>query len=172
MRVVARLVAVAGALIYGATGIVWGAKNSAMFGLARDSGDLQVWLGIGAALVLTGFALDGWGTRLWRAVPLGPVAVGTLVAGAVLNVVSAVIDFAIFGTLGLGLGLVLLAVVAFRCRLIPQPERSLVAASAVLSLTWNTETSSAWFLAANGVLWVVLSVRLVTVAGPSRLATR
>lgn len=157
----ARLVAVAGAVIYGATGVVWGAKNASLFGLTGASSDIQLWLGVGAALVITGFALGGWGRRLWRAVPLGPVAVVVLVLGAALNAVSALVDFAILGTLGLALGLVLLAVVGLQHRLGAQSDRWLLAASAVLSLTWNTETASVWLLAVNGAVWVVLSVRLL-----------
>jgi hypothetical protein len=143
--------------------VVWGSKNVGWLGVTRDSSNLQLWLGVGAALVLTGFAMAGWGARLRRAGPLGTAALLTLIAGAALNVVSALIEFAIFGTLGLGLGLVLLAVVVFQERLMPQPDRWLVAVSAVLSLTWNTETSTAWFLAASGALWVALSIRLLPV---------
>lgn len=161
MHGLGRSVAVVGALTYGVTGAVWGAKNDGLFGLTRDASDIQLWLGVGAALVIVGFALDGWGRRLWSAVPIGPVAVVVLILGAALNVVSALIDFAIFGTLGLGLGLVLLAAAAFQHRFGALPDRWLLAASAVLSLTWNTETSTVWFLAANGALWVVLSVRLL-----------
>lgn len=165
MRVAARVVAVAGAVTYAATGVVWGARNAGLFGWVRDARGLQLWLGIGAALLLTGFAMDGWGSRLRRATPLGPVALGALVTGAALNLVSELVGFAILGTLGLGAGLVLLAVTAFRAQLVPRPDRWLVAVSAVLSLTWNTETSTAWFLAANGAVWLVLSARLVGAGG-------
>lgn len=161
MRGLARWVAVMGALTYGVTGAVWGAKNEGLFGLTRNASDIQLWLGVGAALVIVGFSLHGWGRRLWAAAPVGPLAAVALILGAALNVVSAVIDFAIFGTLGLGLGLILLAVAAFQHRLGALPDRWLLAASAVLSVTWNTETSTVWFLAVNGALWVVLSLRLL-----------
>ena len=162
----ARWVAVAGAMTYGATGAVWGSKNSGLFGTARDNGGLQVWLGIGVALLLMGFAMAGWGRRMWQARPLGPAAVVALVAGALLNVVSEVVDFAILGTLGLAVGLGLLAVVAWRHRLVRRVDGWLLVASAVLSLTWNTETASAWLLAVNGAVWVVLSLRLLGPVGP------
>lgn len=161
MHGLARWIAVAGALTYGVTGAVWGAKNDGLFGLTRDASDIQLWLGVGAGLVIVGFTMGGWGGRVWRAVPVGPLAVVVLVLGAALNVVSALIDFAIFGTLGLGLGLILLAVAALQHRLGALPDRLLLVTSAVLSLTWNTETSTVWFLAVNGVLWVVLSLRLL-----------
>ena len=162
----ARQVAVAGALVYALTGVVWGSKNSGLFGLARDNGGLQVWLGVGAGLLVLGFASAGWGRRLWRSRPLGPAAAVALAAGALLNVVSAVVDFAILGTLGLAVGLVLLAVVALRERLVGPLDGGLLVVSAVLALTWNTETVSAWLLAVNGAVWVVLSLRLLSVGRP------
>lgn len=161
MRSLGRWVAVVGALTYGVTGAIWGAMNDGLFGFTRAVSDIQLWLGVGATLVIVGFALDGWGRRLWAAAPIGPIAAVVLVLGAALNVVSAVIDFAIFGTLGLGLGLILLAVAAFQHRLGALPDRWLLAASAALSLTWNTETSTVWLLAVNGALWVVLALRLL-----------
>lgn len=49
--------------------------------------------------------------------------------------------------LALAVGLILLTVDAFRRALMPLPERLVVAASAVASFTWNTETASVWLLA-------------------------
>jgi hypothetical protein len=167
-----RVVAVTGAMIYGAAGGVWVAKNAGWFGLARDAGTLQLWLGVGVALVLVGFGMAGWGDRLRTVGTLGTVAMWLLIAGAGLNVVSALIGFAILGTLALGLGLVLLAAVALGQRLVPTADRWLLSASAVLSLTWNTETSTVWFLVVNGALWIALSIRLLVPSAQPDLRTR
>lgn len=57
MRWGPRLVAVTGGVVCAATGAIWGSKDARWFGLARDSGDLQLWLGVGVALVLARFSM-------------------------------------------------------------------------------------------------------------------
>ena len=152
---------VTGGLLYAATGAYWGMKNAEWFGLERDARWLQAGLGVGAALVILGFRRAGWGERVRETGRLGRIAVGLLVAGAVLNVVGSAIQFAIFGTVALGFGLVALAITAFRHRLGGRLDRWLIAVSAFGSLTWNTETLSVWLLVGVGLVWVALSVRLL-----------
>lgn len=82
--------------------------------------------------------------------------------GAALYVVSWVIQFAILGTLTLGLGLICLGFTFWARRLGQVIDRVLVTLSAIGSLTWNTETTSALLLVAVGVIWAFLAVRLFT----------
>ena len=88
--------------------------------------------------------------------------------GPVLYVLSWVVEFAILGTLALGIGVVCLSVAAIRRRLVPSVDRVLIVASAVGSLTWNTETLSAFLLVGVGLIWASLSVRLL----PSKVTVR
>ena len=152
---------IGGSLIYAATGAFWGAKNAGWFGLERDARWLQAGLGVGAALVALAFARVGWKDRLRAAGGAGRAAIALILAGAVLNVVGSAIEFAIFGTLALGFGLVLLAIVAVRARWDRPIDRAFIAVSALGSLTWNTETSSVWFLVGVGLIWTGLSIHLL-----------
>jgi len=113
------------------------------------------------ALAVVGFLAAGWGVRLASAGMAGRAAVWLVLAAPILDILSAVIEFAIVGTLALGLGLILLTVAAFRHRLVPRLDRWLVLLSAVGSVTWNTETQSVWLLVGVGLLWVVLALRLL-----------
>jgi hypothetical protein len=61
----------------------------------------------------------------------------------------------------LAFGLTSLAVLMPGRRLLHPGDRLLVALSAIGSITWNTETRSAFLLVAVGVVWVILSVRLL-----------
>ncbi len=163
-----RVLAFIGATTYAATGAFWGSMNARWFGLASRGERIQFWLGLGVGFVLIGFAKAGWAQRLKGEGWPGRWAVWLLMAAAPLNAMSAVIEFALFGTLALGFGLVLFAVVAFRRVLMPSLDRWLVTASAVASLTWNTETLSVWLLAGVGLIWMVLSVRLIPVPGTAQ----
>lgn len=152
-----------GGLVFAATGAFWAVMNAGWFGLERNADRyfLQAWLGVGVALAVVGFMADGWGVRLASAGRAGRAAVWLLLAAPILDIFSAVIQFAIVGTLALGLGLILLTVATFRHRLVPRLDRWLVLLSAVGSVTWNTETQSVWLLVGVGLLWVVLALRLI-----------
>lgn len=92
---------------------------------------------------------------------LGRATKYLLVAGPVLYVLSWAVDFAILGTLALGIGLVCLSIAVWRGRLVPSIDRILITLSAIGSLVWNTETVSAFVLVGVGLIWLVLSIRLL-----------
>jgi hypothetical protein len=48
-----------------------------------------------------------------------------------------------------------------RQRLFHPGDRLLIALSAIGSITWNTETLSAFLLVGVGLVWAILSVRLL-----------
>ena len=77
------------------------------------------------------------------------------------------IEFAIFGTLTLAVGLTCVAFAFWVRRLGSVVDRALVTLSAIGSLTWNTETTSAFLLVGVGLIWVVLAVRLFTQERPA-----
>ncbi len=106
------------------------------------------------------WAAVGWPAKLWHAGIAGRGAVVLLFVAPAVYLLSWVIEFAIFGTLALGLGLILLAVAMWRRQLSDRVDRVLVAFAAVGSLTWNTETLSAFLLVGVGLVFVVLSLRL------------
>lgn len=90
----------------------------------------------------------------------GRGAVTLLFLAPAMYLLSWVIEFAIFGTLALGVGLILLAVAMWRRRLSDRVDRVLVGLAAVGSLTWNTETLSAFLLVGLGLVFVILCLRL------------
>jgi O-antigen ligase len=85
-----------------------------------------------------------------------------LVVGPAFLVLSWVVEFATIGTLAFGIGLVCLAVAVTRERLVPATDRALIILSAIGSLTWNTETVSAFLLVGVGLIWLILSIRLLS----------
>lgn len=119
-------------------------------------------LGVGSGLVVIGLARSDLKHELHRAGALGRAAVYLLIVAPALMIVSGLIEFAIFGTLALAFGLISLAVIVFGRRLFHPADRLLIALSAIGSLTWNTETVSAFFLVGVGLLWAILSVRVPT----------
>ena len=141
-----------------------GSMNAGWFRLDRNANALFPLLGVGSGLVVTGFVRSDLRRELHRAGGFGRVARYLLVAAPVLMIVSGLVEFAIFGTLALAFGLFSLAVVVVRRRLLHPADRLLVALSAVGSLTWNTETVSAFLLVGVGLLWAVLSARVLTVS--------
>lgn len=167
-----RALGVLGAGAFAVVGAVWGSKNAGWFGLNRDATNLQAWLGVAAAVVVAAFAFGGLGRALIQGGGLGRTAALFLVAAPLLHVASAVLEFAIFGTLALAFGLILLTVEAFRRPLMPLPERLVLAASAVASFTWNTETASVWLLAGIGMCWAFLSIRLLPLSDVPAASTR
>ena len=114
-------------------------------------------------LVVVGFARSSLTRRLHEAGGLGRAARYLLVVAPVLLILNAVVEFAIFGTLALAFGLISLAVVVLRQRLFHPGDRLLIALSAIGSITWNTETLSAFLLVGVGLVWAILSVRLLNV---------
>lgn len=135
--------------------------NAGWLDVGTDANGSMPFMGIGAALVVIAFASSNLNHRLGEAGGTGRAAKVLLVLGPALYVVSWLIRFAIVGTLSLGVGLVCLAVAVTRFKLVPVADRALIILSAVGSLTWNTETVSAFFLVGVGLIWMVLSIRLL-----------
>jgi hypothetical protein len=150
----------AGGLLVAATGASIGSMNAGWFDLQRDANALFPLLGLGLALVVAAWAAAGWPAKLWHAGIAGRGAVVLLFASPAVYILSWVIEFAIFGTLALGIGLTLLATVMWRRHLSDGVDRVLVALAAVGSLTWNTETMSAFLLVGVGIVLLILSLRL------------
>jgi hypothetical protein len=155
-----RLSALLGAVLFAAGGATMGSMNAGWFSLEGDANALFPLLGVGAGLVV-GFARSSLTRRLHEAGWLGRAARYLLVVAPVLLILNAVVEFAIFGTLALAFGLISLAVVVLRRRLFHPGDRLLVALSAIGSITWNTETLSAFLLVGVGLAWAILSVRLL-----------
>ena len=162
------LIGVLGGMIYASAGAVMGSMNAGWFGLDREANAMLPWMGVGAALVVFAFSSSKLHAGLRDAGRLGRATQLLLVIGPVLYVLSWVVEFAILGTLALGIGVVCLSVAAIRRRLVPSVDRVLIVASAVGSLTWNTETLSAFLLVVVGLIWASLSVRLL----PSKVTVR
>jgi hypothetical protein len=156
-----RNIALLGATIYAAAGALIGSMNAGWFGLERNANALLPTLGVGAALIVIAFFSTSFHMRLREAGSLGRVTQVLLVVGPVFFILSWVIEFAIIGTLSLGLGLVCLAVTVTRWKFVSTTDRVLIILSAVGSLTWNTETVSAFPLVGVGAVWMVLSIRLL-----------
>ena len=162
---------VAGSLVYAGAGAYLGGMNAGWFARG-DSNSVLPFLGVGAALVVAAFAASAFNRRVGQVAVVGRAAQVLLVLGPALYVVSFLIEFAIFGTLAVAFGLISLAIAVVAGRIAGLPDRILVVLSAVGSLTWNTETTSAFLLVGVGLAWVVLSVRLLwrEVAHPAPLA--
>ncbi len=152
---------VLGALIYAGAGAVMGSQNAGWFGPERESNDLLPVLGVGAGLVVVAFMPSSFNAHLGSSGGLGKASQVLIVVGCVLFVFGSLIGFAIFGTLGFGFGLVLLAVTVTKEKLVSLADRILIILSAIGSLTWNTETVSAFLLVGVGLIWVILSIRLL-----------
>ena len=150
-----------GGLIYEATGFVVGSQNAGWFDLGRDANALFPGLGVGATLVVVAFSKSRLNRDLKNAASLGRTTRALLVLGPLAYILSWVIEFAIIGTLVLGAGLIGLAFAVSRRKLVPTTDRVLIIMSAVGSVTWNTETVSAFLLVGVGVIWIVLSARLL-----------
>jgi len=137
-----------------------GSQNAGWFGLERNANDVLPVCGIGAGLVALAFARGSFSTAVAQ-VGVGKTARVLIVVGCVAYILSWLIQFAVFGTLCLGIGLVCLSVAVSREKLVPVTERVLIILSAVGSLTWNTETVSAFLLVGVGAIWMILSIRLL-----------
>ncbi len=162
MRGSLRLVtALLGALIYAGAGAVMGSQNAGWFGFERNSNALMPAIGVGAGLVVAAFATSSLNERLGGSGGAARASQVLLIAGPVMFILSWVIEFAIIGTLALGAGLICLAIAATRRKLVPAADRVLIILSAVGSVTWNTETVSAFLLVGVGLIWMILSIRLL-----------
>ncbi len=165
------VLATIGAIVYALAGGLIGAQNADWLGVERNANALLPFLGLGAALVIIAARTTSFHEHLRNSL-VGRVAGYLLMAGAVLYVVSWIIQFAILGTLTLALGLICLAFTLWAQRLGDVIDRVLVTLSAIGSLIWNTETTSAFLLVGVGLIWVVLAVRLLppeSLAGESRI---
>lgn len=160
VRARTKAIGAVGGLLFAAGGALIGSMNAGWLDLERNANAVLPLLGLGVALFVAGLALAGWINAVWRAGPDGIAAVVLLVVAPLLYLVSWIIEFAIFGTIALGLGLVLLAVAMWRGRLADPLDRVLVTLAAVGSLTWNTETLSAFLLVGVGLIWSVVFVHL------------
>ncbi len=149
-----------GGLLFAAAGAWMGSMNAGWFDLQRNANSLFPLIGLGLALVVAAWAAVGWPAKLWRAGIAGRGAVGLLFVAPAVYILSWVIEFAIFGTLALGLGLVVLAVAMWQRHLSDRVDRVLVTLAAVGSFTWNTETLSAFLLVGVGLVFAILALRL------------
>ena len=152
--------AVIGGLVFAVAGGVMGAQNADWFGLERNANGLFPVLGVGALLLLTGWSSTTWAVPLRRSGLLGKAAAVLLVLGAAFFLLNPLLQFAIFGTLAFGIGLVLFATTLWRQRVAARADRVMATLAAIGSLTWNTETVSAFLLVGVGVLLAILSLRL------------
>lgn len=154
-------VGVLGGLIFATAGAIIGSQNAGWFGLERNANDVLPVCGIGAGLVALAFARGSFSTAVAQVGKVGKTARVLIVVGCVTYILSWLIQFAIIGTLTLGIGLVCLAVAVTRHKLVPKIDRVLIILSAVGSLTWNTESVSAFLLVGVGLIWLILTIRLV-----------
>jgi hypothetical protein len=163
------LIALLGGVIYAAAGAVVGSMNAGWLGLERNANAVLPALGVGAALVVIAFFSTSLHVRLREVGTLGRVTQVLITVGSLFFVLSWIIEFAIVGTLCLGLGLVCLSVSVTRWRLVAITDRVLIILSALGSLTWNTETVSAFLLVGVGILWMILSIRLLSPSGKDKI---
>lgn len=160
-------VALLGGLLFAMTGAIVGSQNAGWFELKRNANAMLPALGLGTALLVVGFRSSSFDEQV-RTTGLGRAARILIVVASGAYIVSWVIEFAIIGTLTLGIGLTCLAIGLLRSRRVTLGDRTLIVFSAIGSLTWNTETESAFLLVGVGVIWMILSFRLLR-EGPHQL---
>lgn len=154
------VLAAVGAIVYAVAGGVIGAQNADWLGPERNANALLPLLGLGAALVIIATRSTPFHEHVSLSL-VGRVAGYLLLTGALLYVVSWIIQFAILGTMTLALGLICLAFTLWTRHLGAVVDRVLATVSAVGSLTWNTETTSAFLLVGVGLIWAILAFRLL-----------
>ncbi len=159
LRLHRRLVALLGSTLFAAGGFWMGSMNVGWFGLEENANSLFPLLGLGAALVVGGLSSSPLAKGLHSRGVLERATRILMVAAPLVYLLSWLVEFAILGTLALGLGLICLTVIVIRRRWLPPIDRLLVAVSAVAALTWNTETVSAFLLVGVGLVWAILSMR-------------
>lgn len=139
-----------------------GSQNAGWFRLEQNANALLPMMGVGAALVIVAFAGSPLDRQLDTAGGLARAIRILLILGSLFNVLGLLIEFAIVGTLALGFGLICLSVAVTRRRLVSATDRVLIILSAIGSLTWNTETVSAFLLVGVGAIWMILSIRVLS----------
>ncbi len=151
----AGLSAILGGFVYAVTGAVMAARNLRWFGWVPEANPLFVWLGVGLALVVGGFALRH-GTDIRSRGALGRWTARAGIAAPIFLLLSWVIEFAIFGTVITFAAILMFTVLVHRARLLPRLDVVLLAVATVASITWNTETPSAALLIIVGLVaaWV------------------
>lgn len=155
-----RVLGALGGLGIATAGVVMGSMNAGWIGEEPDANAVFPLLGAGVLLVFVAWVLSGWIGTLWRSAIAGPPAAVLLAAASILFVANPVLDFAIFGSLAFAAGLVLHAIAVWVRRLLDPLDRVIATLAAVASLTWNTETTSAFLLVAVGALLAALTLRL------------
>jgi hypothetical protein len=167
----AKWIGAAGGMLFAGGGAAMGSMNAAWFDLSRDANGIFPLLGAGGLLVAAGWLGSGWARRLWDAGILGRTAGALVPSGAILFLLNPLLQFAIFGTLAFGIGLALQAIVLWRHQMAAKLDRLLAALAALGSLTWNTETLSAFLLVGVGFVLAALSLRLDSVESADRSPT-
>ena len=152
-------VAVIGALVFAAGGLRMGAMNAGWLGLFQESNSVFPILGLGVLMMAAGWSRV-WGRRVWGSGALGRTAAVFVVLGGLFFLSNPFLQFAIFGTLFFGFGLGLFTVTLWRNGFMDRVDHLLLSFATVGSLTWNTETVSAFLLVGVGVLLAVLSLRM------------
>jgi hypothetical protein len=160
LRGPSKAIAGLGGIVFATAGAVMGSMNAGWFDLERNANGVFPFLGLGALMITMGWARWGWARRPWASSLLGKTAAALLVLGAVFFLLNPVLQFAILGTLAFGIGLVLFAAMLWRQRPMATADRLMATLAAIASLTWNTETLSAFVLVAVGLLLAVLSLRM------------
>jgi hypothetical protein len=150
-----------GALMYGTGGALIGSMNAGWFNLDRNANGELPLLGLGAGLVIWAFYGSPLHERVRDSGGLGKAIRILLAIGVLFNVLQPVLEFAIFGTLGLGIGLICLSVAVWNREFPARLDQILISSSAAGSLMWNTETTSAFLLVGVALLWMVISFRLL-----------
>ncbi len=155
---VSGLGAIVGGFVYAVAGGVMAARNLRGFGWVPNANPLAVWLGVGLALVVGGFALRH-GADIRSRGALGRWTARAGIAAPIFLLLSLVIEFAIFGTLITFAAILMFTVLVHRARLLPRLDVVLLAVATVASITWNTETPSAALLIIVGLVASWISYR-------------
>jgi hypothetical protein len=153
------VVAVVGALLFAAGGFVMGAMNAGWLGLERDVNSMFPLLGLGVLAMMAGWS-GGVGRTVWASGALGKAATVMALLGGLFFLLNPILQVAIFGTLLFGFGLGLFSVALWRKELMGREDHLLASFAAIGSLTWNTETLSAFLLVGVGALLALLSMRM------------
>jgi hypothetical protein len=147
--------AIVGGVIFAAAGAVMAAGNLRWLGGSPEANDLFVYLGVGSALVVAGFAARH-GADIRGRGQLGRLVSVAAIAACIILLLSRLLDFAIFGTLATFVTLLGFTRLVQRDKLLPMPDVVLLYVATVASITWNTETPSAALLIVVGLVasWV------------------